>query len=47
MILDKNPESVNRPQERKTVKSETCNPSEKSSGKINWSLDYNEAVSER
>ncbi|KAB0352530.1 hypothetical protein FD754_017387 [Muntiacus muntjak] len=47
MILDKNPESVNSPQERKTVKSETCNPSEKSSGKINWSLDHNEAVSER
>ncbi|KAF4015579.1 hypothetical protein G4228_007482 [Cervus hanglu yarkandensis] len=46
MILDKNPESVNSPQERKTVKSETCNPSEKSSGKINWSLDHNEAVSE-
>ncbi|XP_020758808.1 activating transcription factor 7-interacting protein 2 [Odocoileus virginianus] len=46
MILDKNPESVNSPQERKTVKSEICNPSEKSSGKINWSLDYNEAVSE-
>ncbi|XP_065780391.1 activating transcription factor 7-interacting protein 2 isoform X2 [Muntiacus reevesi] len=46
IILDKNPESVNSPQERKTVKSESCNPSEKSSGKINWSLDHNEAVSE-
>ncbi|XP_055265450.1 activating transcription factor 7-interacting protein 2 isoform X3 [Moschus berezovskii] len=46
MNLAKNPESVNSPQERKTVKSETSNPSEKASKKINWSREHNEAVSE-
>lgn len=47
MNLDKNPESVNSPQERKTVKSETTNYSEKASEKSNWSREPNEAVSER
>ncbi|DAA15731.1 TPA: activating transcription factor 7 interacting protein 2-like [Bos taurus] len=46
MNLDKNPESVNSPQERETVKSETTNYSEKASEKINWSREPNEAVSE-
>ncbi|XP_010848959.1 PREDICTED: activating transcription factor 7-interacting protein 2 [Bison bison bison] len=46
MNLDKNPESVNSPQERKTVKSETTNYSEKASEKSNWSREPNEAVSE-
>ncbi|XP_036681772.1 activating transcription factor 7-interacting protein 2 isoform X2 [Balaenoptera musculus] len=47
MNLDKNPESVNSPQERKTsVNSEPSNPSEKASEKINLSREHNEAVSE-
>uniref|UniRef100_A0A8C6DKJ4 Activating transcription factor 7 interacting protein 2 n=1 Tax=Moschus moschiferus TaxID=68415 RepID=A0A8C6DKJ4_MOSMO len=46
MNLAKNPESVNSPQERKTVKSEISIPSEKASKKINWSREHNEAVSE-
>lgn len=44
--LDENPESVNSPQERKTVKSETSNRSEKASEKSHWSREHNEAVSE-
>lgn len=47
MNLDENPESVNSPQERKTVKSETSNRSEKASEKSHWSREHNEAVSER
>ncbi|XP_066868988.1 activating transcription factor 7-interacting protein 2 isoform X2 [Kogia breviceps] len=47
MNLDKNPESINSPQERKTsVNSEPSNPSEKASEKINLSREHNEAVSE-
>ncbi|XP_029076098.1 activating transcription factor 7-interacting protein 2 isoform X1 [Monodon monoceros] len=47
MNLDKNPESVNSPEERKTsVNSEPSNPSEKASEKINLSWEHNEAVSE-
>ncbi|XP_033284712.1 activating transcription factor 7-interacting protein 2 isoform X3 [Orcinus orca] len=47
MNLDKNPESVNSPQERKTsVNAEPSNPSEKASEKINLSREHNEAVSE-
>ncbi|XP_059976471.1 activating transcription factor 7-interacting protein 2 isoform X1 [Mesoplodon densirostris] len=47
MNLDKNPESVNSPQERKTsVNSEPSHPSEKASEKINLSREHNEAVSE-
>ncbi|XP_020942307.1 activating transcription factor 7-interacting protein 2 isoform X2 [Sus scrofa] len=47
MNLDKNTESVNSPQERKTsVNSEPSNPSEKASEKVNVSRDHNEAVSE-
>ncbi|XP_064334263.1 activating transcription factor 7-interacting protein 2 isoform X2 [Camelus dromedarius] len=47
MNLNKNPESVNSPQERKTsVNSEPSNSSEKASEKINLSQDHNEAVSE-
>ncbi|XP_052492016.1 activating transcription factor 7-interacting protein 2 [Budorcas taxicolor] len=46
MNLDKNPESVNSPQERETVESETSNRSEKASEKSHWSQEHNEAVSE-
>ncbi|XP_040086129.1 activating transcription factor 7-interacting protein 2 [Oryx dammah] len=46
MNFDKNPESVNSPQERKTVKSATSNRSEKASEKSHWSREHNEAVSE-
>ncbi|XP_058426060.1 activating transcription factor 7-interacting protein 2 isoform X2 [Diceros bicornis minor] len=47
MNLDKNPVSVNSPDERKTsVNSEPSNPSEKASEKINLSREHDEAVSE-
>ncbi|XP_031543081.2 activating transcription factor 7-interacting protein 2 [Vicugna pacos] len=47
MNLNKNPESVNSPQERRTsVNSEPSNSSEKANEKINLSQDHNEAVSE-
>lgn len=47
MDLDKNSESANSPDERKTsVNAELSNPSEKESEKINLSQDRKEAVSE-
>ncbi|KAF6123150.1 activating transcription factor 7 interacting protein 2 [Phyllostomus discolor] len=45
--LDKNPESINSPDERKTsLNSAPSNPSEKASEKIDLSQDHDEAVSE-
>ncbi|XP_036924922.1 activating transcription factor 7-interacting protein 2 isoform X1 [Sturnira hondurensis] len=45
--LDKNPESINSPDKRKTsVNSAPSNPSEKASEKIDLSQDHDEAVSE-
>lgn len=46
--MDKNPESVNSPDERKTsVNSEPSNPSEEATEKIDLSQDHYEPVSER